>query len=156
MTTLTFSRSYVCLSCHETSPREGAAGDGTLWVDCDKCKGPAHWCHSIPCNICEKWELHNIDAEPLFAGRNHFTMKVRFMNGKEAVVDLLTLAMADAASPVPFKFTVVLGPQAKAMGNTYTPAEYIKEFGGETADRLIAAYETLAQLDDELSDLGLA
>lgn len=53
----TFVRSYVCLSCHETTSREGQSGDATLWIDCAKCKGPAHWCHSIPCNICEKWKL---------------------------------------------------------------------------------------------------
>jgi hypothetical protein len=58
--TLTFCRSYLCLSCHETSSREGAAGEATLWVDCDKCKGPAHCCHSIPCNICQKYLLLNV------------------------------------------------------------------------------------------------
>jgi hypothetical protein len=127
---LSFVRSYRCNWCWEISSRSGKVGSATLWVDCDHCKGPAHWCHSIPCNICEKWEFRSIDAEPLFASRNQFTMKVRFMNGKEAVVDWLTLAMADAASPVPFKFTVVHGPQFNSLGNTYTPAEYIKQFGG--------------------------
>jgi hypothetical protein len=49
---LIFVRSYTCNWCWETSQRTGKAGDATLWTDCDKCKGPAHWCYAIPCNLC--------------------------------------------------------------------------------------------------------
>jgi hypothetical protein len=47
-----FVRTYRCNSCGDTSSREGNAGDATLWTDCDHCKGPAHWCYSIPCRLC--------------------------------------------------------------------------------------------------------
>ena len=47
-----FVRTYRCNSCHECSSRQGEAGDATLWTDCDRCKGPAHWCYRIPCPLC--------------------------------------------------------------------------------------------------------
>lgn len=49
---ITFVRSYKCNWCWEISQRTGKAGDATLWTDCDHCKGPAHWCYSFPCQLC--------------------------------------------------------------------------------------------------------
>ena len=81
-------------------------------------------------------------------------MKIRLKCGIEAEVDLVGLAMADAMCAERFSFVVLDSPVPEAIGRAYTPAGYISRHG-RNAKQLIAAYEILAQNDDELYDLGL-
>lgn len=57
---ITFVRTYKCLSCYEARGIEAHDKLG-LWTDCPACHGPAHWCHSYPCDICDRFSLVEIE-----------------------------------------------------------------------------------------------
>jgi len=49
---LTFVRHYTCVWCGNITRLFCEAGDTKIWIDCDACGYPAHWCQNFPCDQC--------------------------------------------------------------------------------------------------------